>query len=169
MKPVIFLDIDGVLNLTGKPISVFKLQFSPPKGRVCQVAFCEDNIESFNKLIDRIGDSNADIVITSTWRKIYSLSEIREIFKHVEIKGNIIGVTPDLFVDMRTKVRADEIRHYVQKHQVSTFVVIDDDGDMTDESIKARLVKTDLVDRVNGGFTDKHIPLVLEKLGLKQK
>ncbi|MGO9482648.1 MAG: HAD domain-containing protein [Candidatus Kryptoniota bacterium] len=159
-----FLDIDGVLNLTGKELTVFKIQLSPPIGRWCQVGFCMDNIESFNRLIDKIGESNTDIVISSTWRKVYSLAELREIFKQVGIKGNIVGVTPDMFVDMRTNVRADEIKRFVEKHGISTFVVIDDDEDMADEFIKQRLVITNLVDRVQGGFTDAHIPLVMEKL-----
>lgn len=164
MKPVIFLDIDGVLNLTGKELSVFKFQLSPPNGRMCQVAFCLSNVASFNRLVDKIGESNVDIVITSTWRKVYSLGELREIFRHVGIKGNIVGVTPDLFVDTLTEVRSKEIRSFVETHRTPAFVVIDDDENVGSEFLKGKLVSTSLVDKANGGFTDSHIPLVMEKL-----
>ena len=104
----IFLDFDGVLR---------RLSSDPGK-------FEEDLLGNFENVIRK--HEHLKIVITSTWRLVYSLSEIRNLFSS-DISQKIIGFTPE------AKKQFDNARHreilaWLKKNnaQNDRWVAVDD-------------------------------------------
>lgn len=115
-KPLMFLDIDGVLNNTASAAD--GIHILPEKV----------------KLVDRIvREANADIVISSSWRKLHSLEVIREILwcaGLVLAHHRIIGKTPT--VAEVGSIRGDEIKAWMDRNGYSRLhphLIIDDDSD----------------------------------------
>jgi len=119
---VIFLDIDGVLNVRrhGRDRfgSLFHSQF----------------VKNLKQLIIK---TNAKIVISSSWR-FNGLDEMQKMWIERELPGEVIGITPFTaqyeatesasFMD-RCK-RGCEIREWLKTHPVDSYVILDDDNDM---------------------------------------
>lgn len=138
--PVIFLDIDGVLNTleTVKELSL-PLQAS--------------SIAALNELIEKSG---ARVVISSSWRCYYDLAKIEEILNSYGFVGEIVGQTPVL----RGAERGEEIKTWLQVHGegVGAFVILDDHSDMSDA--RAQLVQTDAQE----GLQKRHVQRALKIL-----
>ena len=114
---IIFLDIDGVLNsLTSK---------RDPSGRFGRKAF-----ENFKLILDALPDTV--VVVTSTWRYNYTLTEMKTYFHEV-------GIDPRRIADMTSDLRRDdgmirhspgrdeEIRAWLAQHpDVDRFAILDD-------------------------------------------
>jgi len=130
--PVIFLDIDGVLN----SIEFAKrTEFTGwPDGHIDHEA-----VKHLNRLIT---ETNAKIVISSSWRKMVDPEELAGVLARAGCIGEIIGETPD-FWHMESWerpipaardgrfVRGDEIQAWLDAHpEVEVFVIFDDDSDM---------------------------------------
>lgn len=123
MKKIIFLDIDGVLNVYCEGRDVFGCTFHK---------HFEDNLRW---IIEQTG---AKIVISSTWR--YSgLNVMKEMWISRGLPGEVIDITPDLikFVehdedDFYASVdRGEEIQKWLDDHNnIESYVIIDDDNDM---------------------------------------
>ena len=135
MKRIIFLDIDGVLNVypqgRDKYGSTFHTHF-------------EDNL---HELIEKTG---AEIVISSTWR--YSgLKVMQNMWRDRGLAGKVIDIT----CRVPEGVRGDEIEDWLQNNQVDSYVIIDDDDDMLPEQMPF-FVKTsenhDHIDKVDFGY-----------------
>jgi hypothetical protein len=157
-KLFLFLDMDGVLNHTGKDTKLYRFELD---GNPYQFQFSRKNIGYFNKLIDEIGEDGIDIVISSSWRIDSSLAEFKGIFKHMKIKGNIIGYTPNLLYDITSKARrGDEIDRYIKDNKVKNFIVLDDDNEMVYRYIKDRWVRS----YDDEGFNKESLFVALEKL-----
>lgn len=118
-KPVIFLDIDGVLNnvsCMGEGIHIL-----PEKV----------------KLLDQIQrTTDAEIVISSSWRKLHPLETIREILwcaGLVNAHQCVIGMTPPLY-EIGT-IRGNEIDSWMDQNQFdpteTPYLILDDDSDFT--------------------------------------
>jgi len=117
---VIFLDIDGVLNVI-------------PQGHDAYGGiFHSDFVENLKRIID---ETDAKIVLSSSWRhsgeaKMLAMWEFRN------LPGELIGLTPDLyrFLDFegeRTMVRGDEIQAVLDREtEITNYVILDDDTDM---------------------------------------
>lgn len=117
---VIFLDIDGVLNVI-------------PQGRDAYGGiFHPEFVDNLERIIDETG---AKIVISSSWRHS-GLQKMLDMWKFRNLPGEVIGVTPDLYrrVDFegeRKMVRGDEIQAILdQYYQITNYVILDDDDDM---------------------------------------
>lgn len=108
MKPIIFLDIDGVLNNS----TTIELEGGTEDER----GFAPHAIKAL-KIILRI--SRANIVISSSWRHFHTLNELRRIFAKVKIT-RIVGKTKAM--DTREK----EIMAFVKEHGIKRWVAIDD-------------------------------------------
>ena len=123
---IIFLDIDGVLNVMSREFDEFGQLFNPI---------------FVNNLAYIIEKTNAKLVISSTWR--YSGREfMMNMWRHRNLPGDVIDVTPDLgFNDYI--VRGDEIKAWLDKNidMVETYCIIDDDEDMLPEQMN-NFVKT---------------------------
>lgn len=117
---IIFLDIDGVMNThnymrrqereTGKIVNE---EWSPMACR---------HVKLLCKKFD------ARIVISSTWRIERDLQELRHILKNNNINPDLlIGTTPILAHEAPDAFcRGDEIERWLDKHDYSDFVIIDD-------------------------------------------
>ena len=117
MERIIFLDIDGVLNVI--PSSYDKY------GGVFHKHF-EHNLA---KIIDITG---AKIVISSTWR-LSGLDIMKEMWESRNIAGDIIDITP--YVDGMS--RGEEIRMWLEENgrNVDSYCIIDDDDDFMEEQM----------------------------------
>lgn len=117
---VIFLDIDGVLNVIGQGRDEYGQGFH------------RHLVENFEYVIR---ETAAKIVISSTWR-FSGLSVMQSMWKDRNLPGEVIGVTPDC-ANLgenglwETKERGYEIKQWLDNHpEVDRFVIIDDDSDM---------------------------------------
>ncbi len=118
MKKVIFLDIDGVLNVITKDFDEY--------GAIFQEPF----VSNLKTLIDQTG---AQIVISSTWRHS-GLKAMKEMWQKRGLAGEVIDITPDL-AEIQDNglwlgvVRGDEVKAWIDKNPVDRYVIIDDDKD----------------------------------------
>lgn len=125
MKPIIFLDIDGVVETI--------YWSKDPNGVVCYNGFKftkdilsnEQAIGWLNELYNKVP---YDVVITSTWRYNMDKEKFQELFIrsgfNPEIK--IIGTTPILY-----QQRGIEIQQWLDDNKFNgRFIIIDDDSDM---------------------------------------
>lgn len=140
MTPIIFLDIDGVINT---PF----IHNKTPKS--CSSS--DGIVSNFQaiKLLNWIySEHKFDIVITSTWRLGTSLSSLQGILIHSGLnpKIKVLGFTPDLrstlkydkhiklpfnkhiFIHTR---RGHEIDEWIKSNNYEgDFIILDDDSDM---------------------------------------
>jgi len=152
---VLMVDIDGVLVTIGSMVHNNRLFLAG-----------ESNADS-HKAIDPIAMSNlhyileevpgVEIVISSSWRKYYSLEDLQELFAKYGINGSfIIGTTPVL----ENQPRGHEIGLYLKHHpEITDFIIIDDDSDL--EPYMDRLVQVD----GKNGLTFSDAENVIKKFG----
>jgi hypothetical protein len=131
---VIFLDVDGVLNTgrwikeqyekTGKPHSCYYSEFDP---------LCLQNLKEL------INESNAYIVISSTWRLGNHETDegwiaLMQRLNSIGVEDNVIGYTPDLSRKYNSFCcRGHEIQKWLNDNvnkNIESFVILDDDSDM---------------------------------------
>lgn len=107
-------------------------------------------VENLSKII---AESNADIVVSSSW-KCFGLDGMQEMWKERNLPGKIIGVTPntisdDMLLNMdideleEVAIRGYEIEEWLSLHgkNVSNYVILDDiDSFLTSQ--KTHLVLT---------------------------
>lgn len=111
---VIFLDIDGVLNVMFPKHDLYGREFHPHL------------VDNLRYIID---ETNAKIVITSTWRSD-GIEYSRDMWKYRNLPSEIIGITPNLRYKYNTSLcRGEEIKLYIEKcgKDISKYVIIDDD------------------------------------------
>lgn len=142
MEKIIFLDIDGVLN----PVHYMNAMYKMWKASFNEIKshdeygqlFFYQNCEALQKIVDETG---AKIVISSTWR-MAGESEMKALWKHRNLAGEIIGITPTEtqvvesgeaeFYDM--VCRGMEIAHWIKHNNFKgNYVIIDDTEDMLKE------------------------------------
>lgn len=152
-KKIIFLDIDGVLNNQlhytsdyskelNEEVKKLNNQNKHQEGhRVWELSnFCPRNVEILNQLIK---ETDAYIVVSSTWRKNRSVEELQDLFDEVGIEGEIIGKTPVLYfnrdenVDYQPVPRGSEIKAWMDSYSKNLgksikikYIILDDDSDM---------------------------------------
>ncbi len=139
MNKILFLDIDGVLNVYGSPYCGTRDEFGD-----CFHKHFEDNLQY---IIEQTG---AKIVISSTWR-MAGLSEMQRMWKHRNLAGEVIDITPtevDVVergtCEFYDKVdRGFEIQQWIDDHkeEVESYCIVDDDNDML-PSQKDNFVRT---------------------------
>lgn len=134
MRACIFLDIDGVINPSKANIhynldynlpQTLARQFSHPEIAklnpylVNQVYACfsKKSIDLIRKLIIKY---DAQIIITSSWRIIYSLKELQAMFNIFDLGKYVTSVTP--LISPRTKA----IQEYINQNHVTSFIILDD-------------------------------------------
>lgn len=136
---IIFLDIDGVLNVISQGHDEY--------GAI----FHQHFMDNLKRIIDETG---AKIVISSSWRKS-GLKEMRNLWKHRNIAGEIIDVTPSLYLQKGGSIcfwndklsrkptekingysipRGCEIEYWLNlekdNYDIESYVILDDDVDM---------------------------------------
>lgn len=119
MNKIIFLDIDGVLNVMR------------PRRDMFGNLFHRDFVRNLNHIIDETG---AKIVISSSWRED-GLETMQKMWKVRKLPGEVIDITPfwptlpetKRMMDYGYRDRSCEIQEWLLTHPVETFVIIDDD------------------------------------------
>ena len=118
MKKILFLDFDGVmvtdryqaqLMATNSPLrDEYGAKFDP----VC--------VENLRRIID---STDADIVVTSTWKMTMGLDGIQSMWQTRSIPGKVVGVTPDI----DPIHRGNEIQAWIDAYGGDCrYVIIDD-------------------------------------------
>lgn len=151
----LFLDIDGVL------LTEASYRRGCVNGYLVPPQTC---VDALNRLI---GESGAQIVVSSTWRAD-GLSKMRETLAAWGVVGDVIGCTPQLqkklvisgYSDLYVSAsRGSEIATWLDESPTQHFVILDDEADMGD--LMPWLVQTDFTE----GLADKHVSQALEVLG----
>lgn len=150
MKPILFLDVDGVLNASGKT----KQRFQGCLG------LCPSMVERLRRILRETG---CHVVLSSTWRKYPD--HVKHLAKTIgRLWGErCIGETPIL--DEKSgawlwsaKTRGDEIAAWLRENYIDRFVILDDDRDMG--GLLPHLVETDTF----VGLTDEIADEVIKRL-----
>lgn len=116
MKKIIFLDIDGVLCVIPNNFDDFGPNFHKT---------FEDNLKHI------IEQTNANIVISSTWR-LAGLDEMKRMWKKRGLAGEVVDITPSGTMD---NIRGDEIQAWLDENEVENYVIIDDDTDFLESQM----------------------------------
>lgn len=129
---IIFLDIDGVLNHE----RFYKERFAKryEEGAIAY-PYSEIDPESVQNLNQLIKDSDAKVVLSSTWRHS-GLEYCLDVLKFHGFEGEIIDVTPDL--RSNDCLRGNEILKWMKDNKnligdyynFTEYVILDDDSDM---------------------------------------
>jgi hypothetical protein len=151
---LILLDIDGVLV----PANSWK------KPDFLADGFAMFNLRAAKALQRIILETNADVLLTTSHKTKYSLSEWRELFR-------LRGIDPKkidrLATDSLQISRKDEIlQWYSQKHvPTEEFVIIDDDKMLNDlpEYLKNKLVLTSPSVGLTDELADEAIAILQKK------
>ena len=123
MKKILFLDFDGVLVTD--------------RGQKSQLAtggiLRDDHGALFDPecvkyLKEIINATDAEIVVTSTWKMEMGLDGIRQMWRDRDLPGNVIGVTPDI----DPIHRGDEIAAWLNSYGEDCRYAIIDDTPFTD-------------------------------------
>lgn len=119
---VIFLDIDGVLNVYCEGRDQYGCTFH------------QHLVDNLKRIIDETG---AKIVISSTWR-IDGLDVMKEMWLYRNLPGEVIDITPNEvdivnlgiceFYDLVD--RGYEIQQWIDDNKPEKYCIIDDDNDM---------------------------------------
>ena len=125
---IIFLDIDGVLNVIPKDFDKYGGTFH------------EDFVENLRHMIKETG---AKIVISSTWR-LAGLKAMQEMWKFRDLPGEVIGITPDSYFNKDLGIsddddasRGHEIKWWLDntKDVIDNYVILDDDTDFLESQL----------------------------------
>lgn len=141
---IIFLDIDGVLNSmktceenhlrTGQNGfgGFFREQETLTHDHVL---WGQDLVNNLKRIVE---ETNASIVISSTWRKYYSINKFKEMFAvYGWENAPVIGIT-----DREGPERGREINRYTFSYNIEKYVILDDDSDMLSTQMQ-NFVNTD--------------------------
>jgi hypothetical protein len=128
---IIFLDIDGVLNHE----AFYKERYEKRNdGNVIEHPYNEIDSKCVANLNMLITDTNAKVVISSTWRHS-GLSYCEDVLSYHGFMGDIIDVTPS----SPTRFRGLEILDWIKNNEeligephynFTEYVILDDDSDM---------------------------------------
>lgn len=154
MKPVLFLDIDGVLNSRA-----FKEERAALPADPLYAQLPQEDREADRKLdpaamarLNRIvTETDCLVVISSSWRVVYSLCRLERMFRRRGYEHRLFGTTPRIWLDTDDRShreRGSEIKTWLdwvdsvngRGDRYGVFAIVDDDSDMGD--LMGRLVQT---------------------------
>lgn len=144
--PVLFLDVDGVLN----SVAYYLSRPRQLRSRIAEL----DPIacQRLHRLLRRTG---AVVVLSSAWRKFVSLDEMMSLLRQRGCEATIIAATPEL-----SGYRGVEIEDWLRDNRwVKRFAIVDDDSDM--EPYMHRFVKTEHAE----GLQPRHVQRLEQLLG----
>lgn len=168
MTKIIFLDFDGVLN-SARTIIAYGQGMLLPRSRFDDPKFDPVALSLVRALAE---DTDAKIVVSSTWRTGATLEELQRIFElyNWDTRGTIIDMTPS-YMNVR---RGLEINSWLDSNSWSNYVILDDGTGFLDEQLP-HLIKTDMYEGfqfrdfikagklLGPGANAKYFPLDLDK------
>lgn len=114
-KPIVFLDIDGVLNSSN--------WFRKLDGKRDWLSHLDpEAVDCLNEIKDW------NFILSSTWRLAHTLEDVNTMLKARGFLGELIGKTPVL--NWKGRVRGNEIELFLEDYPGQRFVIFDDDSDM---------------------------------------
>lgn len=153
MRPVVFLDIDGVLNgpaeyqkyhgrysAEGKPHESAMGPSVDVGERHAHLLFNFNCVDALNKITET---ADANIVISSSWRMFYAGSEfnkLRALLAFVGVKAKVIEPTPPTIPDRGSAINAWLRGTYKPEVQM---VILDDEDESSFQECHPWLVQTD--------------------------
>ncbi len=153
---LIFLDIDGVLNSAQyfRETDVNRTHWS---SMIDPLA-----VKRLNDIVARTG---AKVVISSSWRALHSVDEIRSFLNERGFIGEVVGRTPthrEYVGDPLTDDRGHYIQQWINENKFDgDFVIIDDDRDV--EPYRDRWVHTTW----ERGLEQKHVVEAMDLFGVE--
>lgn len=152
---IIFLDVNGVLNSDKYINYTSKKNIDGIKADIDV-----KTIELLKKALDITG---AKIVLSSSWKNISRVKDLKEIFKQYGI--SIDDKTPNINGE-----RGLEIKRYLSEHRnIEQYLILDDEiFDSFDEELMQNLILTKENQGYHGygnGLQSEHIKQIIEKFG----
>ena len=151
---LIFLDFDGVLNSSNYFEEWVKQNEGRRGGLIDQLD--PAMVERLNKIVEA---TKSLIVISSTWRILHTIGELKEILTSFGFKysDRIIARTPQSFSGHRGR----EISIWLEEDQsqlTDNFIILDDGSDM--EPFMDHLIQTSW----DKGMQDNHVEEAIRRL-----
>ena len=172
---VLFLDIDGVLNsencfayriycVKNNMVNIL-MNFVDTDDRNIKhkLTMLDDRaIANLNRIIEETG---CKVVLSSSWRSSIESENIftQNLLKLKGFKYEFYDVTPRLWFEDFSTRRGEEIKFWLdkesEKHEIESFVILDDDSDMLPEQMNNFI-------HVDGqvGLTDRDVLTAIEIL-----
>jgi hypothetical protein len=128
MKPIIFLDIDGVMCCYYEYLKNRKKfwgKYELANELKMPYSFNPGCVKVLNEILKK---TDADIILSSDWKGHWTLQELDNIFKFNKVIKSPIDVTEDFPGSLQDleKNRGKEIDIYIRKHNLDIYVIIDD-------------------------------------------
>lgn len=143
---VIFLDIDGVLNTANYTL----INEKSPSNYV----FGGFDPACVNRLNQITKATEAKLVLSSSWRKLFEIETIRKLFSYQGIEAELIDYT----ISNSRRTRGFEIESWLNENNVESFVILDDDSDM--ENLMPYLVQTSYLNGLEECHVNKAIDIL---------
>lgn len=118
---IIFLDFDGVLN--AEQYQARLAMDGKPTRDAWGPLFAPRAVANLRRIID---ETDAAIVISSSWRNLYSLESLRIMWNVRDLPGEIFDAIPCGTAHIS---RGDEIECWLSLHRLTNYVIIDDVND----------------------------------------
>lgn len=130
-KIYIFLDIDGVLTTPNEfyeERTIFWKENKWAEELIVPYPFNKKCVDNFNKILEQF--SNVEILLSSDWRKYWSIKELDIIFKNNGVIKSPIDALGDsnYFSGLLTKKRMGIIEEYIREKNLldKKWIIIDD-------------------------------------------
>lgn len=142
-NPYILIDIDGVLATNQTPTMSKSLWYNERA-----YPFDKNCVNVLNQILLK---TNAEIILTSDWRRVFDIDELDKIFKFNKVIKSPVDITSVL------SSRDNEIRDFVTKNKLSNFVIIDDSQL---KGYKERFIRTN----PEKGLQNEHLKRIVKLL-----
>lgn len=119
---ILFLDIDGVIASLNYIRQSSRIRMPHPDEYGYGFdPICVDHLKT---ILESCPD--VKIVLSSSWKSM-GLAKVQDMWKIRNVPGEVIDITPDLYV----MERGLEIDKWITQHpEITTYCIIDDDSDM---------------------------------------
>lgn len=162
---VIFLDIDGVLN-TIESIKKSKEHYLKTGKMISQI--CEYKIQILSKIIEL---TNAKIVLSSTWKLNFRKNEEGKLIPKNESAKLLVDLLNkysleiyDITPNDKCRNRKLEILEYLNTHNITSFIIIDDEDNGLKETFRDNFFKVNSYYKGNIELTDEETGLQISHI-----
>jgi hypothetical protein len=142
---VIFLDVHGVI--------ITKISYLENGDKHCDKGWDKEAVNNLNKLTNKTG---AKIVVISSCKNNMDFEELKTMLKKAGVTGEVVGKT----VSIDKHLRGEQIQHWLDYHDVTNFIVLDDTEYDTKEFFPDKLIQP----KEKVGFTESELKEAIKKL-----